>query len=35
MVQITPELLKAVRCRYRFGMVAEVVLAELASVVVL
>ena len=33
MIQITPEFLEAVRSRQRVGVVAEMVLAELAGVV--
>ena len=33
MIEIAPEFLEAVRGRQRVGMVAEVVLAELAGVV--
>src|SRR4249920_2795966 len=32
-VEIAPELLETVRCRQRIGMVAQVILAELAGVV--
>ena len=32
-VEIAPELLETVRCRQRIGMVAQVVLAELAGVI--
>ena len=32
-VEISPELLETVRCRQRIGMVAQVVLAELAGVI--